>query len=105
MPSTALVQDKCASKTPVPPGTEPTHPGRALRQAREQARMSRADLARLAGLSEGTIKNVETGKPVSTATLRALMTVQELGLAPDFWSQFDATAEDAHGVSPNAWYA
>jgi transcriptional regulator with XRE-family HTH domain len=76
------------------------HLGTLIRAARERARLSRAALAKLCGLSEGTLKNVEAGKEVTACTLRAILQVRELGLPEDL-----APAYGADTVLPNAWYA
>lgn len=53
--------------------------GAALRERREAAGLTRADVARLAKLTEATIRNVETRSlKVSTRVLHRLMSVAQL---------------------------
>lgn len=55
-----------------------------LRERRKKACLSRARLARIAGLSEATIKFIETGRTrPSEATRRRLLEVRILALRPD----------------------
>lgn len=70
---------------PVTPVAVPVAPlaqiGVLLRQRREAARLSRAVLAARAGLSESTLKNLESGRHVpSRTTLGHLCAVPELQL-------------------------
>jgi transcriptional regulator with XRE-family HTH domain len=62
--------------------------------------MSQAALAKHAGISPGTLKNVERGKRISPATLRAILQVRELGLSEDHAAHLGIET-----AQPNAWYA
>ena len=53
--------------------------GKLLRSRREAAGLSRSRVARLAGLSEATIKKLERGQMASKRTLLDLYSVHELG--------------------------
>jgi len=66
--------------TPMPVG-EPDRPALAplLRTARLRAGLSLPALARQAGLSVSTLKNLERGRTASLATLRALLAVRVKG--------------------------
>jgi transcriptional regulator with XRE-family HTH domain len=61
------------------PKPTPSAIGLLIRQRREKARMSRAALARMAHISESTIKNIETGRnePMRT-TLEELAKALEM---------------------------
>src|SRR5438105_3564596 len=76
------------------------HIGEAIREARARARMSRAVLARHAGLSESTIKNIEAGHDISPATIRSLIAVRELALPEELVAHHLPEA-----AQPHAWYA
>lgn len=55
--------------------------GKLLKDRRHNARFSRLKLAKLAGLSDATIKFIETARnPPSRRTCQALISVKELGL-------------------------
>lgn len=57
--------------------------GRAVRQRREDAGLSRANVARIAGLSETTIRNFESERhKVSTRVVYRLMAVPQLAPKP-----------------------
>ncbi len=64
--------------------------GKLLKNRRCAAILSRAKLARLAFLSEATIKNTERGRAASQRTMLALFAVHELRLAQ---SDFPESAE------------
>jgi transcriptional regulator with XRE-family HTH domain len=53
--------------------------GKLLRSRREAAGLSRSRVARLAGLSEATLKKLERGQMASERTLLDLYSVHELG--------------------------
>jgi transcriptional regulator with XRE-family HTH domain len=68
--------------------------GYLLRQARERANLSVARLAKVAQLSEGTIKNLEAGRSEPAGeTMARLISVAELGLG----------AHAALEPGPNSW--
>ena len=72
--------------------------GRTLRAARQAAHLSRQQLALRAGLSAGTIKNIETcRRPPAPSTVAQLLAVHELCLPPPLAA--------ASGFSPNLWLA
>ncbi len=82
--------------------------GRMLRQRRKAANLSRLELARLAGISESTIKNLETGRrPPTAMVLARLMAVVELGLEPSsaFWQHPSAEPDADKGPTLNCWLA
>lgn len=86
---------------PMPPS--PDSLGQAIRKARHQAGLSRGRLAQLAGLSESTLKNVETGRhQLSAATIKHLLQVKALGLAPEIFVGLVAARPP---VPLNAWIA
>lgn len=74
--------------------------GSAVRERREAARMSQRRLALRAGLSDKTIKNLESGRqPPSRKTLVALLAVPELHLRVKDVSRLPAAA----AWQPNSW--
>jgi transcriptional regulator with XRE-family HTH domain len=79
--------------------------GVRVANARKAAGLTRPALARLAGLSEKTIWNVENGKIIPThATVLRLLFVKELGLTSEQvpWQQKGALD---FGAAPNCWIA
>lgn len=62
-------------QVPAPPSPEI---GTRVRQLRLRAGLTRAELARQAGLSESTVRSVEHGMPVQPETLAALLRVPAL---------------------------
>src|SRR5262245_43371074 len=87
----------------VAPLPQPHHPNglaSTIHTARLRVRMSIATLARHAGLSESTIKNLERGRDTSPQTLRAVLSVRELGLSDELAALHIPTS-----AQPNAWYA
>ncbi|MCS6915161.1 MAG: L-histidine N(alpha)-methyltransferase [Myxococcales bacterium] len=74
-----------------------------LRERREQAGLTRAELAARAGLSETTIKNLETGRqPPTRASLMRLLAVAELRLGSE---NLPGVGRDSEGFAPNCWLA
>lgn len=69
-----------------------------------RARLSRVALARLGGVSESTIKNIERGRDISLPTIKSILSVRELGLAQELGAELCAPfgLDSRH---PNAWYA
>ena len=71
---------------------------RTLRAARQAAHLSREQLARRAGLSAGTIRNIETRRRSPTSsTVAQLLAVHELCLVPPL--------SPAADFAPNLWLA
>lgn len=78
--------------------------GALVRQARLRAGLSRSRVARLARLSESTLKNLEAGRhQVTSATLRALLAVEELALPKDLLGTLLPDSPPEGGL--NAWIA
>lgn len=75
-----------AAQVPTAPAPEL---GALVRQLRLKAGLTRAELARQAGLSENTLRNVEHGMPASPETLAALRAVPALGEVNTYLSQED----------------
>jgi transcriptional regulator with XRE-family HTH domain len=79
--------------------------GRTVEKARKKAKLSRAELAKRAGLSENTVRNVEEGANVPTqATLLRLLAVRELGLGADDVPWL-LTESASFGAAPACWIA
>lgn len=79
--------------------------GRAVEKARKKAGLSRIELSRRAGLSEGTVRNVEEASNVPTqATLMRLLAVRELALSVEDvpWLRAESAA---FGSGPTCWIA
>jgi transcriptional regulator with XRE-family HTH domain len=77
----------------------PTEFGRLLRYRREAAKLTRANLGTMAGLSECFIKFVETGwrQSLSTASAHRLLSVPQLALT---WEDFDSITLTPLGSRP-----
>ena len=79
--------------------------GARVRAARREAGLSRDDLALRAGLSLGTVRNVEAGSNLPNhATVLRLLAVKELALSSEHvpWQH---TIPTHFGSSPNCWIA
>lgn len=80
--------------------------GRAMRERREAAGLSQAELARRAGISEGTIKRIENaGHQPSRDTLLRLLAVPELRLQEVQIPDVLGAGNVAPGFIPNCWIA
>ncbi len=67
--------------------------GEMLERARTATNLSRIDLAKRAGLSEGTVHNTKEGNNIPTqATVQRLLAVSELGLGAEQVARFDVIA-------------
>lgn len=78
--------------------------GKTLERLRDNAKLSRGELAKRANLARGTIHNLEQGKTnPSSATLKQLLAVPELGLsAADIpWRPLEGELAS----TPNCWIA
>jgi transcriptional regulator with XRE-family HTH domain len=74
-----------------------------LRERREAAGMSRAELARRSGVSQTTIRNLEQlRQPLSERTLLRLLSVIELGMDPP---SNPALRDEGRGPHLNCWLA
>lgn len=77
----------------------------SLRERREVAGFTQAELARRAGVSEGTIKRIESGKEVSRDTLLRLVGVPELRLHEMVPPGPLGVEEAEPSFLPNCWIA
>ncbi len=80
---------------------------RSLRGRREEATLSRAQLARLSGISDATLRGLEEGRrPPTRQLLQRLLAVKELGLSPaDTLMNYPFTDEADDDPTPNCWLA
>ncbi len=79
--------------------------GEAVSRARKEAGLSPMQLAKLAGIAERTVRNVEAGSNIPThSTILGLLSVRELGLTLD-QVPWKTGPEVNLGSAPNCWIA
>lgn len=81
--------------------------GRSLRERREGASLTRAQLAKLMGISEASLRSLELGRRAPTRNvLTRLVAVSELRLDPtDALLRHPMSAEAELDLAPNCWLA
>ncbi len=81
--------------------------GQMLRRRREAVGLSRPQLAKLATISQTTLRNLEAGHRAPTrVTLNRLLAVKELRLEPtDPLLRYPLPGEASHDLAPNCWLA
>ena len=78
--------------------------GDVLRQHRDEAGLTQAQLAEYTGLSESLVRKLEAGlKAPSQKTLLALCTIPELRLVPSEITATSSSRDQGHRLAPN-WY-
>src|SRR5437870_4948126 len=82
------------------------HMGRVIRERRELSKLSRASLALRAGISESTLKNLESGRhQPSRTTLMQLCAVTELKLNLSDLMTVSPSRDYESGPPLNCWLA